>query len=178
MSLNYLAVFMFLLFLVPVQALSVVIHEVGHFVLFRMQRVTPMWATIGIGAFWFKFRYKGSWINVHKIPLVGEVVVAPGHIKRMGLWGSILMLLAGPVLHGSFGTALYFLGNFTGSETAFGMSLDWLGTFVIIQAAYQFLPVRTTRTRNGQTFEIRSDGFQIRNYWRRRAQFAIKNENW
>ena len=162
----------------PLQYCSIGIHEIGHYLVFRLLKVTPQWVDIGSGKMWFKFQYKGTWFQVKRLPFSGEVVVAPGHLKKMGLWGAITMLIAGPLLQLCFAVGLGTVSKQSFNNPSLQNAFWILSLVIAINAIQQLRPFRKRTERNGKKEEIRSDGFQIRNFWKRREQFGIINTDW
>ncbi len=163
----------------PVQYLAIIVHELGHYTVARALNITPVGLDIGTGPIWFKFQRKGTWFHFRKTPLIGMLSITPGHLKQMGLWGAIAMLLAGPICHLLFASILWVV-SYALLPEAFGISSGtWvMSCIVAFEALMQLVPIRRYKKINGSRKEICSDGFQISNFWKRRAQFKVVNENW
>ena len=162
----------------PVSYFTILIHELGHYIACRLQKITPIQVNIGSGPTWYKFQRKGTWFHFNRWPSIGSVTIAPGHIKKIGLSGTILVLIAGPCCHFVASFSLIALSTVSILPESLQMALWWLGFIEALTAFGQLIPWRRY-IKNGDTrMEMRSDGFQIRNMWRRRHQFKIVNENW
>ncbi len=96
----------------------------------------------------------------------------------MGFHWAVIMFLAGPFIEICFGYSLKVIGNLDFVHNEFGHMMNMFGTFIILHALFQLIPWRRHFGKGSQRREFRSDGFQIRNMWRRRHQFQIINENW
>ncbi len=162
----------------PMKFVSTMIHELGHYTVFRLYGIAPQWVDVGTGKLMFKFRIRGTWFHFKRQPYGGEVAFSPGHLKKMGVWGALLMFAAGPLFQTGFALALIAVPHWVTSVYYIHTAFWILGGVVIFNASSQLYPLQIVRERNGKKEDLRTDGFQILNCWKRRHQFKIKNTNW
>jgi len=108
---DIVALLLFAFLVLPTLYVTILVHEIGHYTAFRVQNIAPQWVDIGIGKMLFKFRFKGTWFHFKLIPSAGEVVASPGHFKKVGLWGAIFVLLAGPLFQLVFAAGIGFCAS-------------------------------------------------------------------
>jgi|GEM_PF-5918061 len=175
---DIVALLLFATLVLPTLYVTILVHEIGHYTAFRVQNIAPQWVDIGIGKMLFRLRFKGTWFHFKLIPSAGEVVASPGHFKKVGLWGAMFVLLAGPLFQLAFAGGI---GFFASVLTQFPklQNVVWiLCAMTAINAFIQLYPFRKITVRDGKKHEFRSDGFLIRNFWKRREQFKTVNTNW
>ena len=175
---DIVALLLFASLVLPTLYVTILVHEIGHYTAFRVQNIAPQYVNIGIGRMLFKLQFKGTWFHFKLIPLAGEVAASPGHFKKVGLWGAMFVLLAGPLFQLVFAGGI---GFFASILTQFPKLQDvvWiLCATTTISAFIQLFPFKKITIRDGQEHEFRSDGFMIRNFWKRREQFRTAKTSW
>ena len=153
---------------------SIVVHELGHYIICRCYKFRPIQVNFGTGRMFGKFQFNGTWFQFRTFPFGGNVIIAPGHLKKMGLTGSIILFLTGPGTQLIFAMLITMSGRFENSPMILESTLRTAGLIIAISSVINIIPFKKT---NKDGTEFRSDGFQVRNMWRRRHQFKIVNEN-
>lgn len=172
------AFLVFCLLVLPVRYLCTILHELGHYLACRLQGYAPLYVNLGEGKTWYQFCFRGTWFHLNQSGSSGEVFVAPGHLKQMRLWGSIFFFAAEPLCHLLAVTGIIFIGTVDGLPSALSAGLWLLGLHETHRVLMQIIPIRIHEEVDGKSIEYRSDGFNIRNMWRRRHQFNTIKENW
>jgi regulator of sigma E protease len=100
-------------------------HELGHFLMMKIRKVTVLEFAFGFPPRLFAFKYKGTEYAINAIPLGGYVKPAgeapdaepkPGEFQAEPWWSRILMAFAGPFMNLLLAIFLYWLAFTIGIE--------------------------------------------------------------